>query len=177
MALLQLWQMKLLSLFALSLAAFGQSAPIPAPPSTPANEFIAVFASYQAYSHPAVSGGIAYAYQLAPNSLSAAQHTYMALEYNVWPEKLKPFVLQSVARGGVCQQVLDWPVHLFTCGQLSMATAGAGSGVSGGVAGTILADWQIGKTKWGIAAEVVGMKSALSDPGIAYEIGIRRARR
>src|ERR1017187_305928 len=43
-------------------------APIPAPPSTPSNEFIALFASYQAYSRPAVTGGIAYAYQLAPNS-------------------------------------------------------------------------------------------------------------
>jgi len=152
--------------------------PIPAPPSTPANEFIATFASYQAYSHPSVTGGLAYAYQLSPNSVSTfAQHSYMALEYNVWPLSLKPFQLQSVARGGVCQQVLDWPVHLFTCGQLSMATAGAGSSVQGGVAGTLLADWQIGKTKWGLAFEIVGMKSALSDPGIAYEVGLRRARR
>ena len=168
---------KLLLALALAVCAFGQTAPIPSPSVTPSNEFVAVFASYQAYAHPSTTGGIAYAYQLSPNGSAVAQKSYMAVEYNVWPTSLRPFQLQSVARGGVCQQVLEWPVHLFTCGELAMSTAGAGNAVTGGLAGTLLADYRIGKTKWGIAAEIVGMKSALSDPGIAYEIGLRRSRR
>ena len=156
----------------ISAIGFAQTAPVPP------NEFVATFASYQAYSHPAITGGIAYAYQLSADGKPT--NTYVVAEYNVFPKTLTPFVLQSIARVGFCQQIHDWPVHLFTCAQPSIATAGAGSPVTGGFAGSVLADYTIrwkGKpTKWGIAAEIVGMKNALSDPGIAYELGIRRAR-
>ena len=143
--------------------------------TSPPNEFWAVFGSYQSFGHPAVTGSLAYAIQAAPGR---APGTFAAFEYNIVPVTLKPFVLQAVARGGICQQVHDWPLRVFTCGQMSLNTTGAGVAgqTGGGLAGSLLADYPIGKTKWGVVLEVVGMKSSLSDPGISYELGIRRSR-
>ena len=136
------------------------------------NEFGVALAVYQAGGNPALTGAGVYAKQLAPTS---APKTYSISEYDVIPQTWRPFVLNSILRTGVYQEVLQWGnLRAGLCGDIGGGTAGASAVGSLGACGA--AFYQIGKTKWYAAGIVSGIKTSLSDPTTVYKIGIRRDR-
>ena len=75
-----------------------------AQPAQP-NEFGVVLAAYQAGGSPAFTGAGVWAKQFAP---AAAPKTYSFTEYDVVPRTWRPFVLNSMLRTGVYQEVFQW---------------------------------------------------------------------
>ncbi len=163
----------LVSIAALACAAIAAAqtaqpaAEIPQP-----NEFAAAMASYQAASSPAFTGAGLYAKQLAPE---AAPKTYSITEYDVTPQSWKPFVLNSVMRTGLYQELLQYGnLRAGLCADIGGGTAGQNAVGSYGGCGT--AFYRIGKTKWYAAGMISGVKTSLSDPTAIYKFGIRRDR-
>jgi hypothetical protein len=144
----------------------------PAAESPQPNEFAAALASYQAAASPAFTGAGLYAKQLAPE---AASKTYSLTEYDVTPQSLKPFVLNSVMRTGLYQELLTYGnLRAGVCADIGGGTAGANA--VGSFSGCGMAFYRIGKSKWYAAVVVSGIKTSLSDPTTVYKIGIRRDR-
>ena len=136
------------------------------------NEFAAALASYQAVASPAFTGAGLYAKQLAPE---AAPRTYSLTEYDVTPQSWKPFVLNSVMRTGLYQELFVYGnLRAGLCADIGGGTAGQNAVGSYGGCGA--AFYRIGKTKWYAAGMVSGVKTSLSDPTVVYKIGIRRDR-
>jgi hypothetical protein len=136
------------------------------------NEFAAALASYQAAASPAFTGAGLYAKQLAPE---AAPKTYSLTEYDVTPRSWKPFVLNSVMRTGLYQELLTYGnLRAGVCADIGGGTAGANA--VGSFSGCGMAFYRIGKTKWYAAVVVSGIKTSLSDATTVYKIGIRRDR-
>ncbi len=136
------------------------------------NEFAAAMASYQATGSPALTGAGLYAKQLAPE---AAPKTYSITEYDVTPQSWKPFVLNSVMRTGLYQELFSWGnLRAGLCADIGGGTAGSNAVGSYGGCGT--AFYRIGKTKWYAAGMISGVKTSLSDPTVIYKFGIRRDR-
>jgi hypothetical protein len=136
------------------------------------NEFAAAMASYQAVASPAFTGAGLYAKQLAPE---AAPKTYSLTEYDITPQSWKPFVLNSVMRTGLYQELFVYGnLRAGICADIGGGTAGPNAVGSYGGCGA--AFYRIGKTKWHVAAVVSGIKTSLSDPTVVYKIGIRRDR-
>ena len=136
------------------------------------NEFAAAMASYQAGASPALTGAGLYAKQLAPE---AAPKTYSITEYDVTPQTWKPFVLNSVMRTGLFQELFVWGnLRAGICADIGGGTAGPNAVGSYGGCGA--AFYRIGKTKWYAAGMISGVKTSLSDPAVIYKFGIRRDR-
>jgi hypothetical protein len=136
------------------------------------NEFGVALAAYQAGGNPALTGAGVWAKQLAPEG---APKTYSFTEYDVVPQTWRPFVLNSMLRTGLYQEIFQWGnLRAGICGDIGGGTAGASAVGSFGACGA--AFYQIGKTKWYAAGIVSGIKTSLSDPTTVYKIGIRRDR-
>ena len=136
------------------------------------NEFAAALTAYQGGATPAFTGAGIYAKQLAPEG---APKTYSLSEYDVIPQTWRPFVLNSVIRTGLYQELLQYGnLRGGVCADVGGGTAGASA--VGSYSGCGMAFYRFGKTKWYAAVVVSGIKTSLSDPTVIYKIGIRRDR-
>ena len=136
------------------------------------NEFGVALAAYQAGGSPAFTGAGVWAKQFAPE---AAPKTYSFTEYDVVPRTWRPFVLNSMLRTGVYQEVFQWGnLRAGFCGDVGGGTAGVSAVGSLGACGA--AFYRLGKTGWYAAVIVSGIKTSLSDPTTVYKVGIRRNR-
>ena len=141
----------------------AQTAQQAAEPPQP-NEFAAALASYQADASPTFTGAGLYAKQIAPE---AAPKTYSLTEYDVTPRSWKPFVLNSVMRTGIYQELFTWGnLRAGVCADIGGGTAGANA--VGSFSGCGMAFYRIGKSKWYAAVVISGIKTSLSDPTTVY---------
>ena len=91
------------------------------------------------------------------------------------PRTWRPFVLNSMLRTGVYQEVFQWGnLRAGICGDVGGGTAGVSAVGSLGACGA--AFYRLGKTGWYAAGIVSGIKTSISDPTTVYKIGIRRDR-